>query len=292
MKEECVPLTYHRLCREFTDAFAAAGYPAATLEARELVGFAAGKNRETLFRDATLYVPSEVEAMARTLARRHLAGEPVAYLLGEWEFYGLPLDITPAVLIPRPDTEILAGEAAAYMRRIGSGQVLDLCTGSGCVGLAIAKHVPECQVICGDVSREAVQICRRNIQRNGLEGRVSARVLDVREPPPPDIGVAQCIVCNPPYIPQAEWVALDISVREYEPRLALDGGADGYDFFRAVLRHWRSILATGGQLYFEVGWGQAATVAGLLRNAGFSSVSTVLDTQGIERVVHGTRQDI
>ena len=129
-------ITYNNLYLELRRSFLQADCPAAGLEARELVCFGGGKTREEFYRDAPLYVPPETERAIRELARRHLDGEPVAYLIGEWEFYGLTLHVSEAVLIPRTDTEVLAGEALAYVSNLGPCRVLDLCAGSGCVGLA------------------------------------------------------------------------------------------------------------------------------------------------------------
>ena len=128
-------ITYNNLYMDIRQELHRAGIQAATLEARELVCFAAGKTREQFVRDGRLYVPQDVEEQARALMRRHLAGEPLAYLIGEWEFYGLPLDISEQVLIPRSDTEVLAGEAIRWLQTQQDARVLDLCAGSGCVGL-------------------------------------------------------------------------------------------------------------------------------------------------------------
>ena len=195
-----------------------------TLEARELVCFATGKTREELFRDGGLYLSPELEKQVWELVQRHLDGEPVAYLIGEWEFYGLPLDISPDVLIPRPDTELLAHLAIEHCRTLPECRVLDLCAGSGCVGLAVAAHVPGARVVLGDISEAALRICRQNIRRNGLTGRVVPLAMDARKKPSPNLGEFHCIVSNPPYIPSGDIPGLDGSVRDFEPHLALDGG--------------------------------------------------------------------
>ena len=165
-------ITYNNLYLDVRRQLREAGVEAATLEARELVCFAAGKTREEFQRDGGLYASPALERQTAALVERRLAGEPVAYLIGEWEFYGLPLDISPEVLIPRPDTEVLAEQAIAYCRTLDSCRVLDLCAGSGCVGLAIASQVPQSRGILGDWSDGALKICRQNIRRTGLAGRV------------------------------------------------------------------------------------------------------------------------
>lgn len=279
------PLTCRGLYRELCRTFEAAGLPGAALEARELLCAGTGRSREALLRDGPL-TRGEVETV-RTLAERHLAGEPVAYLIGEWEFYGLPLTVTPAVLIPRVDTEVLAGEAIAWLRGQERPRVLDLCAGSGCVGLALADQVPRCRVVLGELSPEALAVCGENVCRCGLEARVEVRRLDALRPPPEDLGRFSCAVCNPPYIPDGDISGLDISVRDFEPHMALRGGVDGLDFYRAIVRDWRRVLLPGGRLFFEVGIGQAEAVRGLLADAGFERVTVVPDGQGISRVVSG-----
>ena len=140
--------TYNNLFLDTRARLKKAGVEQAQLEARELVCYAADKSREQLYRDMSLYVSAELERRVDDLVRRRLAGEPVAYIIGEWEFYGMPLDISRDVLIPRADTEILAERAILYARKAGEeARVLDLCAGSGCIGLAVAANVPSCRVV-------------------------------------------------------------------------------------------------------------------------------------------------
>lgn len=281
-------IIYNNLYMDIRQELHRAGIQAATLEARELVCFAAGKTREQFVRDGRLYVPQDVEEQARALMRRHLAGEPLAYLIGEWEFYGLPLDISEQVLIPRSDTEVLAGEAIRWLQTQQDARVLDLCAGSGCVGLAVASQVHACRVVLGEKSEAALRICRQNIRRSGLLGRVTPMPADALEPPTRQLGEFDCIVCNPPYIPTQDIETLDVSVRDYEPHMALDGGEDGLEFYRAISENWREALHPGARLYFEVGIGQADSVLRIMRRQGFGELEIVPDTAGIPRVVYGT----
>ena len=281
-------ITYNNLYMDIRQELHRAGIQAATLEARELVCFAAGKTREQFVRDGRLYVPQDVEEQARALMRRHLAGEPLAYLIGEWEFYGLPLDISEQVLIPRSDTEVLAGEAIRWLQTQQDARVLDLCAGSGCVGLAVASQVHACRVVLGEKSEAALRICRQNIRRSGLLGRVTPMPADALEPPTRQLGEFDCIVCNPPYIPTQDIETLDVSVRDDEPHMALDGGEDGLEFYRAISENWREALHPGARLYFEVGIGQADSVLRIMRRQGFGELEIVPDTAGIPRVVYGT----
>ena len=281
-------ITYNNLYLDIRRQLRGAGIEAATLEARELVCFGTGKSREQLQRDGGLYASPELERRVRDLVDRHLAGEPVAYLIGEWEFYGLPLDISREVLIPRPDTEVLAEQAINYLRTQGECRVLDLCAGSGCVGLAIASQVPQTRVVLGEWSDGALKICRQNIRRNGLSGRVVPMQADAREKPEKALGDFQCIVCNPPYIPRGDIDGMDVSVKDYEPHLALDGGEDGLDFYRDISEKWKDALNIGGRLYFEVGIGQADSVLRIMRAQGFGDIQVVKDLHEIPRVVFGT----
>ncbi len=220
-------ITYNNLYLDIRQQLKKAGIEEATLEARELVCFGTGKSREQLQRDGGLYASPELEGRVRDLVARHLAGEPVAYLIGEWEFYGLPLDISSDVLIPRSDTEVLAGQAIEYLKTLGECRVLDLCAGSGCIGLAAASQVSRARVVLGEWSDGALKICRQNIRRNGLSGRVVPMQANALEKPERSLGEFQCIISNPPYIPAGDIEGLDVSVKDYEPHMALDGGDDG-----------------------------------------------------------------
>lgn len=280
--------TYNNLYMDIRQELHRAGIEAATLEARELVAFAAGKTRQELVRDSRLYVSGEVEVRTRALLARHLAGEPLAYLIGEWSFCGMDLDVNESVLIPRVDTEVLAEQAIAFVQTLPEPRVLDLCAGSGCVGLAVAKFCPGSHVVLGELMEGALRVCRQNIRRCGLTGQVMPWQVDALAGPPPRFGDFACIVSNPPYIPDGDIAGLDSSVRDYEPLTALKGGSDGLDFYRAIAEKWRTALRPGGRLYFEVGIGQADDVLRIMRTQGFGDIQIIPDTAGIPRVVYGT----
>ena len=281
--------TYNNLYLDARRQLRAAGVEAAQLEARELVCCAAGKDREGFYRDMGLYASDQVEERLAELIARRLAGEPVAYIIGEWEFYGMTLDISRDVLIPRMDTELLAERAILLARAAGEGaRVLDLCAGSGCVGLAVAANVPACRVVLADMSEEALKVCKQNVRRNELNARVTCVQANAMEKPSPSLWDFDVIVSNPPYIPTGEIPQLDVSVRDYEPHMALDGGADGLDFYRAIAEQWRTALRLGGSMLFEVGETQAPEVGLILGKNGFEQIETYQDTAGIWRVVEGT----
>jgi len=282
-----VPKTYNDLYLEARKRFKAAGISEYNLEARLILSAAAGKTREEFIRDARLYVSSEYEKMVQKLIERRLEGEPVAYITGEWEFYGLPLTITSGVLIPRSDSEVLVDTAIELLRGQGDLRILDLCAGSGCIGLALARSLPSARVVLADISQEALRVCRLNILKNNLTQRVTCVRADVKETPPMLLGNFDMIVCNPPYIPTSDIEKLDVSVKNYEPIEALDGGADGLDFYRCLAKVWRRSLKPGGYLAVECGIGQAQDVVDIITEGGFMHLKTVNDTQGIERVVVG-----
>lgn len=264
-----------------------AGIDAADLEARLLAAAAAGKTKEQFIRDKGLPVAEEhVARAAALLLERRLSGEPIAYILGEWEFYGLPMTVCPGVLIPRDDTVVLAEAVISLLRKNQSAsRVLDMCTGTGCVGLAIAAQVPTCQVLLADVSPVALQVSRDNTQRHSLTDRVSSLALDLLEAPPVGFQPVDVFVCNPPYIPTGDITGLDSSVRDFEPALALDGGGDGLLFYRRIAEAWRVVLENKGIVALECGFDQAAQVAALLAQNGFTDIAYHKDTQHVNRVV-------
>ncbi len=282
-------ITYNNLYLDTRARLKKAGVEGAQVEAREILCYAADKTREQLYRDMALYVFDDMEERVEALVQRRLAGEPVAYIVGEWEFFGVPLDICDDVLIPRWDTEVLAERAILRAKQAGEGaRALDLCAGSGCIGLAIATQAEDCRVVLGELSEPALRVCKQNVRRNRLNARVTCISIDALQPPAPALWDFDLIVSNPPYIPTGDIAGLDNSVREYEPRMALDGGEDGLDFYRAIASKWKRALRLGGTLLFEVGIHQASQVEEILAENGYENILTTFDSQGIGRVVEGT----
>ena len=283
-----MPKTYNDLYLATRTALKSAGVEAYALEARLLVAYAVGKTKEEFVRDLRLYPSDENEQKIRALLQRRIAGEPLAYLIGEWEFHGLPITVTPDVLIPRMDTELLVTTAKELLLgRKMDARILDLCCGSGCIACALGHELPATKLVAVDISANALEIARENFASNRLGSRAICIQADATSSPPMSIGQFDMIVSNPPYIASAEIMTLDSSVRDYEPIWALDGGEDGYRFYKAIIKYWKSLLRPGGFLLFEVGEGQAATVKDMLSSAGFRAVGSRLDTLNIERVVIG-----
>ena len=281
--------TYNNLFLDTRTRLKKAGIESAQLEAREILCYAADKTREQFYRDMALYVSGELERRVDTLVQRRLSGEPVAYIIGEWEFYGLTLDVSGDVLIPRMDTEMLVERTILRARAAGEeARVLDLCAGSGCVGLAVASNVPDCRVVLAELSEGALRICKQNIRRTDMNARVTSVCVDALEPPSSTLWDFDVVACNPPYIPTGDIDALDVSVRDYEPRMAPDGGTDGLEFYRQIASKWKNAIRLGGALIFEVGVSQASEVEKIMAENGFENIQTTADTQGIWRVVEGT----
>lgn len=280
--------TYNDIYIETRRLLKDAGIEAYAAEAKIIVSQAAGKTTAQLLRDLPLYPGAEYERAVRDMTRRRLDGEPVAYVTGGWEFYGVPLVITRDVLIPRTDTELMAEAAIALFRGVNTHpRILDLCAGSGCIGCALAVHMPGARVILADNDRKALAVCRKNVTLNRLDGRVLCVEADAAHAPPMLMGTFDLIVCNAPYIPTAEIPALDASVRDYEPVQALDGGRDGLDIIRPVAALWKSCLRDSGTLMLEIGEGQYGAVRALMEGEGFRDIRAIRDAGGTDRIVIG-----
>ena len=223
--------TISQLYLEARRAFLAAEDPqTASLLARNLLCHASGKTQESVLMDRDKYASEEVCARMEAATTRILNGEPLAYVLGEWDFYGLTLQVDRNVLIPRDDTcavTELAIRQALFLEQ--DPRILDLCTGSGCIGLAIASRVKDARVALADVSREALAVAKKNVILQKYPGRVSCVQADALKPAPAFLGKFDMIVSNPPYVTRAEMEELPESVKNFEPHLALYGGEDGLD---------------------------------------------------------------
>lgn len=260
--------------------------------ARELVCAASGKTAEQVIADREIYASEEVCELTESFVQRRLRGEPMPYILGQWDFYGMTLTVTPDVLIPRDDTVVvteLAIKKAMYLEQ--NPRILDLCTGSGCIGLAIARRVKDARVTLGDVSAAALRVARRNVSQLKLTGRVNCVAMDALKPAQEFLGTYDLIVSNPPYVTTQEMETLDPSVRDFEPHLALDGGADGLDFYRTIIKNYSSALAPRGYLCFEFGMGQENAVCSLLMRGGYEILELKKDTAEITRAVLAQKRE-
>ncbi len=253
------------------------------LEANEIMRFVTGKSREELVRDKYLYASNDISQKALKLALRRAEGEPLAYIIGEWDFYGFKLKITPDVLIPRADTETLVD---CVLRRVsGAFRFLDLGCGSGAIGIALASMRNGSRGVLADISDAALAVAKHNASENKLSGSVSCVKADMLTHPPLNIGQFDVIVSNPPYITDAEMREIDKSVSGYEPHLALCGGEDGLMYYRAIMENWFGMVKEGGLLAFECGMKQSADIAKLMEDYGGKEVLTTQDGEGLNRVV-------
>lgn len=258
----------------------------AEFTAQQLVAAATDRTVSQLVADFPLMVFQRDVEKVNEMVQRHIKGEPLAYILGQWEFHGLTLNVTPDVLIPRDDTEAVCELAIGKTMQLPQNpRILDLCAGSGCIGLAIASKVKDARVTLAEISPEAIRVAKKNIQDNHLAGRVSCIQMDVRQTPPKFLGKYDLIVSNPPYVTAAQMERLDPSVKDYEPRLALYGGLDGLDYYRAITKNFTPILKPGGFICFEFGMGQEAEVCHILMEYGYELGRLVRDSGERARAV-------
>ena len=254
--------------------------------ARMLICQASGKNQADFLADRDLYAPEKVVKEVEANLQRLLKEEPIAYILGQWEFYGLPLHVTPDVLIPRDDTCAVADLAIRQGLFLDKDpRVLDLCCGSGCIGLAIASRVKDAKVTLADISPKALAVAKENVALNKLSGRVRCVSADALKPAFPFLGKFDMIVSNPPYITAEEMKQLPKSVADYEPHLALYGGEDGLDFYRSIAKNFAPALKPGGYLAFEYGDTQADDVCAILEENGYTVLERARDFNDRERAV-------
>lgn len=251
------------------------------LDAELLLAHALGLTRSQLL--VRLNADSDAPDFEALLQRR-LAHEPVAYILGEWEFFSLPLYVEAPILVPRPETEHLV-EAVLEFIGDAPARVLDLCTGSGCVALAIAANAPQCRVTATDRNPQAIDLTKRNADRLGLKDRLGVCLGDLFSALPESSGPFTAICANPPYVEDDAWDTLAPDIRNYEDPRALLAGPKGLDIIDRIAREALAWLEPGGFLALEIGMGQYSSVAGLLRGYGFMQVDSRRDLACIERIV-------
>ena len=280
--------------RELAARFAAHGIDTPELDARILAGAALGLDLTTLIAQGDRRMTVNDGLILSSFANRRLNGEPVARILGTREFWGLPLALSPATLVPRPDTETVVEAALEILRgeqRLQDDlRIADIGTGSGAILLALLSELPNAIGTGTDLSAEALATARHNAQVLGLAGRASFIACNYLDGAP---GPFDLIVSNPPYIPSADIAGLSIEVREHDPHLALDGGADGLDAYRAIIPDAFAQLCTGGLLIVEIGQGQHAAVAKVMMEAGFTLQHPAkADLGGVIRIVTGQKPAI
>jgi len=240
-----------------------------------------------------MHDPVDEEVVGRYFAAidKRITHYPLQYILGEWEFMGLTFKVNEKVLIPRQDTEILAEKAVNIISTVfenynGEVKVLDLCTGSGCVGISIGKMCKNTRVLCADISEDALSVCKENIELNNAENvtLIKSNLFDNIE------GKFNVIVCNPPYIKTDVIDTLMIEVKDHEPRMALDGGEDGLKYYREIIDVLKNYLEYDGYILFEIGREQAEEVKEMLRVHAYTELQVLKDLLNNDRAVVGVRR--
>lgn len=272
--------SYGELVEEGQRRLAAAGVEEAAVDAWLLFSYDKKVDRTWYLLNRTQRASGEEQEAYLKLIARRCERVPLQHITGEQEFMGLPFRVTPDVLIPRQDTEVLVEEC---LRHLAPGNIfLDLCTGSGCILVSLLHYAKGTFGTGADLSGKALAVAKGNVEANGVEARLVQG--DLFEPV---TGTFDLIVSNPPYIASAEIETLAPEVREHEPRMALDGTADGLFFYRRIVQESPSYLKEGGWLCMEIGYDQGAAVRQLMEAQGFATVSVIKDLAGLDRVVSG-----
>jgi release factor glutamine methyltransferase len=280
-------MTIGQAWRAVRDVFRRGGIENAELDARLLAELAFGLNKlELVTRERDEAWKEALEKM-QALAARRIRGEPVVRILGEKEFFGLPFKLNAATLVPRPETEMLVSKALQLIEGKKKAKILDLGTGTGCIGISILAATPVATVVAVDLAEQAIAMANANAETHGVKKRFDARVGSWFEPlkPREEFDV---IVSNPPYIASKAIDTLAREVKDHDPRVALDGGIDGLDAYRAILSDAGKWLKSDGTLVVEVGFDQGRPVRALFENAGLAEVVIERDLEGLDRMVVGT----
>jgi len=285
--------TIQKLLNWTTEHFTNKGIDSPRLSAELLLSHVLAMKRIELYTHFDKHVNKEQLDRLHDLVKRAGQNEPIAYLIGKTEFYSLELDITSDCMIPRPETELLVERAIEFLRtRTGRQLACDLCTGCGCIAVAIAKNYPGADIIATDICDAALNIAAQNIEKHKLKTRIKLLCGDLFDPivPQLDTGKFDLIVCNPPYVSAAEFEKLDRNVKDYEPKLALFAGVDGMDIYRRVAEKIEQFLKLDAALILEVGYNQGKAVRELLESTDcFSEITVEKDFHNNDRIVIARR---
>jgi release factor glutamine methyltransferase len=281
--------TIRALLNWTTEYFAGKGIENPRTDAQLLLGHVLGYTKTELAVNFDEQPSEASRARFKELIQRRVAGWPVAYLTGTRGFYLLDFEVNPSVLIPRPDTETLVAEALTILKSRPSARVLDLGCGSGCIAISIAHQKNDAHVVAVDISPDALTVARRNAAKHRVADRVTFLHGDLFSPL--DVGDRfDLIVSNPPYVAHDEFATLQAEVRDHEPRIALDGGPDGLEFYRRIAARVTEFLKEGGRLLLEIGSSQEESVRAILSaRAGLEVGPTVRDMGRLPRVVTARR---
>lgn len=261
-----------------------ADVPNDLLDAQTLLAHTLGQDRTYLIIHFNQPLADDVQSHYQSLIQRRVAREPLQYIVGTQEFYGLEFEVTPDVLIPRPETELLVEETLRLAAELSAPLIVDIGTGSGCIAVTLARELPTARVIALDVSAAALAVAQRNAVRNGVQARVELIESDLLTNLPADCR-ADFILSNPPYIAQSEMPTLQREVRDWEPTIALTDFGDGLQFYRRLLADAPRHLQPGGYLLVEMGYQQAEMIKALVARAVWREPKALHDLQGIERTL-------
>lgn len=288
--------TIQKLLNWTTEYLTNKGVDSPRLSAELLISHVTGLKRIELYTQFDKQVPQQQLDKLHEYVKRAGLQEPVAYLTGKTEFYSLELDITSDCLIPRPETELLVQRAIEFLRtRYGTQYVCDLCTGSGCIAVAIANNFPDVHIIATDISAAALEVAARNVEKHKLNEHVQLLCGDLFEPIIQQLDVKQfdLIVCNPPYVSTTEYEKLDKNVKDYEPQSALLAGEDGLDVYRKIIEKVDVFLKSGASLMLEIGYAQGPAIRELLEQTGFlAEIKIEKDFHNNDRIIMAKRISI
>ena len=296
--------TIQKLLNWTTEYLTSKGIDSPRLNAELLLSHVLGLKRIELYTQFDKPVTQQQLDKLHNLVQRASQNEPIAYLVGKTEFYSLELNVTPACMIPRPETELLVERAIEFLRtRNGKQFVCDLCTGSGCIAVAIARNYPDCQIIATDISDAALSVAAKNIEKHRLKEQIRLLCGDLFDPIMPQLDVEKpvrhslgdggfdLIVCNPPYVSAAEFEKLDKNVKDYEPKLALFAGDEGLDIYRRIIERVGTFLKSDAAVMLEIGYNQGQAVKQLLEQAScFGEITIEKDFDNNDRIAIAKKQ--
>jgi release factor glutamine methyltransferase len=278
--------TISETLKEASERLRAASAPNDLLDAQTLLAEAIGKDRTYLIINFNEQLPEDLLEKFRAMVERRAAGEPLQYITGHQEFFGLDFEVTPDVLIPRPETELIVEETIRIVQqdRIARPVIVDVGAGSGVIAVALARELGDARVIASDISEAALRVAHRNAARHGLETRVAFVASDLLDAFAEE-GYANFILSNPPYVSEEEMASLQREVRDWEPRMALTDSNDGLSLYRRLLKEAPSRLKPGGHLICEMGYTQSGKISAMIDRGVWDSARLLDDLQGIPRTI-------
>jgi release factor glutamine methyltransferase len=279
-------VTIAEAIKEAGERLRAGSVPNDLLDAQILLAEALGKDRTYLIINLTRQLPEDLLSKFRAMIYQRAAGEPLQYITGRQEFFGLEFEVTPDVLIPRPETELIVEETIRVVERhhIAHPVIVDAGAGSGCIAVALARELAEARVVAIDISESALRVARRNAARHGLGDRIGFIASDLLEALAEE-EFADFILSNPPYVSEEEMPSLQREVRDWEPRLALTDSNDGLSFYRRLLKDAPSRLKPGGYLICEMGYKQSERISAMVNHEVWGTAPLLDDLQGIPRTI-------